>query len=506
MYKKTFIYLIVVILFMIILSAAVSAVGVRPLVLSFDLKPGESTDFELLLTPGSARETIDLIPYHPIQNLSGGLSYEVGNLTKHLALNWIELEQTQIVVPPGQEQVVRGQINVPFDAAGTHTAVIMVEQADDGTENQNLLNYKVRYAVRVNINIDRPGQRARAEISSLELSKNKEGNPQLVAHIKNASPVHFNASAEATIRDENNRLIERLNLVSEAAARANSLSTRIYPESEVNFQENLSQPLFPGDYNLQIFLRYGDNRQLVERKAITLEEELTKSGEVRHLSVEPELISEKIRAGAPVTQIIDLNNISNENYKVKINRNEVVDNSRYSLFNLGELQLRGGDELELESRKSERLVFILRSARDAAAGGYYGQLELAVVNAQEEEIETQTIDLEILVGEDWEYRVEAGDLDYQKEGAVQTFTLDFKNSSPVHIVPRVSLNLIDAEGVSIETMNLNSPEEKKQLLPEEMVQMSRKTSDIKAGTYTAEIIISHQNQEIEIIERTVIIE
>ena len=506
MNNRTVLSIITVILFIFIFSAAVSAAGVRPLVLSFDLKPGDSTDFELLLTPGESRETIELTQYHPTQNLSGGLNYEVGDPAKHLALNWIELEENQVIVPPGQEQIVRGQVSVPFDAAGSHTAVIMVEQAEQENSNQSMLNYRVRYAVRININIDRPGQRARAEISTLELAKNDEGNPQLVAHIKNSSALHFNAGAEATIRDENNRLIERLNLVSEAAARANNLETRIYPESEVRFQEDLSQPLFPGNYNLQVFMRYGDNRQLVERKSITLEEELTKSGEVRYLSFEPEIIAAEIRAGAPVTQVIDLNNISNQDYTVKINRAEVVDNSRYSLFNTGELQLRGGEELMIEKRDSERLVFIFRSPRDAEAGGYYGQLELAVIDENEETIETQTIDLEVLIGDDWEYSLDIAGFSFEEIEEVQTFTLDFKNSGPVHIIPRASMSLIDSEGVTVETINLRMPEEKVQLLPEEELKMTARTHEIEPGTYTARVVISNENQEIETIDQTVIIE
>jgi hypothetical protein len=381
----------------------------------------------------------------------------------------------------------------------------MVEQAEQANSNQSMLNYRVRYAVRININIDRPGQRARAEISTLELAKNNEGNPQLVAHIKNTSPLHFNASAEATIRDENNRLIERLNLVSEAAARANNLETRIYPESEVSFQEDLSQPLFPGNYNLQIFMRYGDNRQLVERKTITLEEELTKSGEVRYLSFEPEIIAAEIRAGAPVTQVIDLNNISNQNYTVKINRAEVVADSRYSLFNTGELQLRGGEEVMIEKRDSERLVFIYRSPRDAQAGGYYGQLELEVIDENEEKIETQTIDLEVLIGDNWEYSLDIASFNFEKIEEVQTFTLDFKNLSPVHIIPRASMSLIDSEGVTVETINLRMPEEKVQLLPEEELRMTARTHEIEPGPYTARIVISNENQEIETIDQRVII-
>lgn len=505
MFAKKRYFFVLLIFLLIVFSGSVLAAGVKPLILNFNLRPGESTDFELTLTPSGVRETISLTPYHPTQNLSGGLNYEVGDPTKHLALNWIELAESQVVVPPNQEQTVTGQIDVPYDAAGSHTAVIMVEQVDTADPNDNLLQFKVRYAARININIERPGQRARAEISKIELGKNETGDPQLISTIKNTSSLHFNAAAEATIRDKNNRLIEKLNIVSKAAARIKNLSTRIYPESTVNFQADLSQPIFPGEYNLQVFLNYGDNRKLVERKTITLEEKLSKSGKVRHLSFEPELIAKEIRAGAPVTEVIKLNNISNENYTVKINKKELIDNPAYSVFELGELQLRGGEKFKLTSRSSERLVLILRSPRDADNGGYYGQLELVVVAEDGEEIERQNIDLEILLGQDWQYEVGVEKLDYQKENEIQQFNLKLTNLSSVHILPGASLNLIDSAGVSVESFDLNLPEAKEKLLPEETVTMNKKTTDIEAGEYTAEIIIRNQGQEIETIKKTVTI-
>lgn len=499
-------YLVWGFLFLLIFfSSSILAAGVKPLILNFDLKPGESTNFELTLTPSGARETIKLTPYQPTQNLSGGLNYEVGDPTKHLALNWIELAESQVIVAPNQDRVVSGQINVPYDAAGSHTAVVMVEQVDSADQNDNLLQFKVRYAARININIDRPGQQMKAEISKIELKKNKDGNPELLSTIKNVSSLHFNAAAEATIRDENNRLIERLNVVSKAAARIDNLSTRIYPNSEVNFQADLSQPIFPGEYNLQVYLNYGDNRKLVERKTITLEEKLTKSGKVRHLSLEPELISKEIRAGGPVTQVIKLNNISNEDYKLKINKKELLTDPEHSVFKLGELQLRGEEDLELASRSSDRLVFILRSPRDANDGGYYGQLEVAVIDQNNEEIEKQNIDLEILVGQEWEYRVEVEDLKFKKEDQVQQFNLDLKNLSSVHILPEASLNLIDNEGVTVESFNFNLPEAKTKLLPEESITMNKKTTEIKAGSYTAEIIIRNKGEEIDTIKKTITI-
>ncbi|MFW5898202.1 MAG: hypothetical protein ACOCUG_04445, partial [Halanaerobium sp.] len=120
--------------------------------------------------------------------------------------------------------------------------------------------------------------------------------------------------------------------------------------------------------------------------------------------------------------------------------------------------------------------------------------------------ETQKIDLEVLIGEDWEYSLDIASFNFEKIEEVQTFTLDFKNSSPVHVIPRASMSLIDSEGVTVETINLRMPEEKEQLLPEEEVTMTARTHEIEAGTYTARVVISNQNQEIETIDQTVIIE
>ncbi|SIR53096.1 hypothetical protein [Halanaerobium kushneri] len=504
MFNKTIILFWIFIYFIVIFSGNSFAAGVKPLVLNFDLKPGETSNFVLTLTPGSVRETIDLIPYYPTQNLSGGLNYELGDSTTHPFLNWIELEKDQIIVPPGQEQIVRGRINVPYNAAGSHTAVIMVEQVDNENMNSGLLNFKVRYAVRININIERPGQRSRAEITELGLGKNKDGNPQISAHIKNVSPLYFNASAEATIRDENNRLIERLNIVSKAAARANNLNTRIYPNSEVIFQADLNQPLYPGEYNLQVYLKYGDNRQLVERKNITLKEELRKAGPRRYISFEPKIISKNLRAGSPVTQVIEINNLYNKEIKVKINKEEVVDDFDYSIFNTGELQLRGGEELLFDSRSSGRLVFIYRSPRDAAAGGYYGKLELEVFDQKDELLETRNIDLEMLIGEDWKYDAEIDEFEFLNDDGVQTFSLNLKNLSSIHINPGVLLVLKNNEDLVMKTINLSPSEElDDKLLPEKTVKMIQRTTGIETGTYKMEIIITDNEKEIKRIMSSV---
>ncbi len=497
MYRlKSLVYLIIIFVIILFFHLEVSAVGVKPLVLDYNMEPGQQEEFELIFTPGNMQETVILSLYNPTQNLTGGLNYSLGDPNIHPMLDWVRLEDEEIIINRGEETIVKGKIEIPYDAEGSHTAIIMVEPVEQEQENE-VFYFKLRYAVRLNIDIDKPGQRPRAEMTEIKFERNEEGNPIVYSHIKNVSSVNFDAQAEATIRDENNRLIERLNIASKVAARGNRISTKIYPNSEVIFSGELSQPLYPGEYTLQVYLKYGDNRQLVERKTITLEEELRKSGPRRYISFEPEIISDNLQAGAPSTQVIEINNLFNEEIKVKINPKELFEKGQHSLFNIGELQMRGGEEFVLEPRKSARSVMIFRSPRDASAGGYYGQLELEVFDKNDELLETRNIDLEMMIGEGWEYNAEINNFKFENQEGVQSFSFELKNLSSAHINPGAMVILKNGSDQIIKTVNLSAPEEVEKLLPEKSVNLIGKTTQIEAGTYNAEIVVTNNNQEIE---------
>ena len=44
----------------------VLAVGVRPLLFDFDVRPGDQLEFEINLMPGQRAEVVDLILYEPV--------------------------------------------------------------------------------------------------------------------------------------------------------------------------------------------------------------------------------------------------------------------------------------------------------------------------------------------------------------------------------------------------------------------------------------------------------
>ncbi|MDI9485693.1 MAG: hypothetical protein QM372_09545, partial [Bacillota bacterium] len=147
----------IVIALLILLSLHADAVGVRPMILDLDLKPGETVPFEIILTPGQGEEVIDLSLYQPVQLLTGALAYQQPEHEAFSAVGWVTLDKDQVSVYPGEETKVTGTVQVPFSAGGSHTVVIMVEPQTPTA--QQGITFQVRYAVRLNIRVERPGLR-----------------------------------------------------------------------------------------------------------------------------------------------------------------------------------------------------------------------------------------------------------------------------------------------------------------------------------------------------------
>ena len=140
---------------------------------------------------------------------------------------------------------------------------------------------------------------------------------------------------------------------------------------------------------------------------------------------------------------------------------------------------------------------IFRSPRDASAGGYYGQLELEVFDKDDELLETRNIDLEMMIGEDWDYKAEIDNFKFENQEGVQSFSFDLKNLSSAHINPGAVVILKNGSDQIIKTVNLSAAEEVEKLLPEKSTNLIGRTTLIEAGSYSAEIVITNNNQEIE---------
>ena len=110
------------------------------------------------------------------------MNYELANRDTFPVSSWITLENYQVRVLPGAETAVKGTIQVPFSAGGTYVVVIMVEPQTQVA--QQGITFRVRYAIRLNIRVNRPGLIPTCELTRFELVRGEEGEPVIRARLK----------------------------------------------------------------------------------------------------------------------------------------------------------------------------------------------------------------------------------------------------------------------------------------------------------------------------------
>jgi len=460
------------------------------------MEQGKTQEFELELTPEENQETVKLNLYYPRQQLTGTLSYEEENPEKHSVLSWLDLPE-EVIVPPGEKISVTVEVSVPYGVKGTHTAVIMVEPITEDVEGG--ITFQIRYAVRVNINVNSPGLRRRAEIQEFKLVANEEDKPVLQAMIKNPSSLSYNAAGEVTIRDENRNLIERVTIRSQYAAQGGRDETTIYPGSEVIFSGNVTEPLPAGTYDMQLFLYYADGRQVIKRKTIEIGDQYIDPENLEYIEVKPEMISEELRRGGAHTEAINIRNRMGDPLNIKIGTKQISSDYKRSLLNKFKLELRGDQQFKLEGRRSQRPVLIARAPReDIEDGGYYDSLQIAVFDPKtEERLQVKEIPMRFVVGEDYEYNGEVQGITTQRMENEVLLSTPVLNTGDIHFSPQARVYLIQDEEIQ-HTLFLEMAEEDDMILPERKGILSTYAQDIEPGKYTAEVTLRHAGEDISV--------
>ncbi len=456
--------------------------GVNPLSYNFEMSPGESREFNLTLLPGERQENILLNLHFPRQNLNGSVSYVDEETAQNEVAEWINIPGS-VRVPPGEQVRVTGTVNVPFGAAGSHTAVIMVEQ---DIEDQPGLQVRFRYAVNIHIDIPQPWLRESMNVIDFSLGPDSRERPELVAHIENPSDLSYGAYGEVTIRDENRRLVERV-VLGTAMGRQ---GTRIYPGAEVQFKNTVSAPLLAGDYDLRLFMRYGDGRQLIQSQQITLGDEFVRPDTLRYLEINPQSISSTVRLGGADTNPIQLQNRTGETLYYSVEQQEIALGYDHSIFENLEMQLMGSGRNTLSPRGQDRLMAFIRSSREEEEGGYYGNLELTVYSETGEVLETHIIEMEALVGEEEIYSVNLRDLQAHSDEAGTIISLSLQNSGNLAFSPRSTAYIYENEEEDAEilkTVRLNLPEDMRRVLPSLSGFMTGTVEDLESGEYPVRV-------------------
>lgn len=502
--KKKIVFAFIILILIISLSLKISAMQVVPMVINLYLEPGDSEEFQIKLSAGIARETYELYLMNTVQNIDGSLSYKEFNDDLSEVLNWISLEDEQVTLPANEERIIRGRVDVPFDAGGSHSAVIMVQQTEAVDRPGSFMSVRMRYAIRINIHVDRPGQIPRIEIEDFSLEADENGRPVISTHFKNTTNLSFPVAADVTIRGEDRRLLERVPVFSEVTSMARRDNFRVYPNSELIYKGEITEALFPGTYELQLFLRYADGRQIIKRKTVELGDEFLREEAIRYLSIEPEEIQLSMRPGTSSINVIQLNNRISEPILVKTRPVDIRSDYKHSIFSNFETETRGETEISIRPRGVGRQLLSFKTSRDLKPAGYYGFYEIDVYNQQGENLETHLINLSAIVGTDLEPESEIMNLTHSQNEDENIFSLTFKNNGLIHISPEANIQLIDEEQEVYANLTLSMEEER--ILPEVIGQMMVERNRILPGSYTAAVTLRASGVELDSQEFSIIIE
>jgi len=467
------------------------AVGVRPLVIEMNVHPGDEREFVIDLIPDAVEELVELVLYEPVQQLNGGLMYQLPEQPAFSPTSWVTFEETLVRVLPGQETSVRGTVRVPFSAAGSHTVVVMVETRPP--EDPSGFTFRVRYAVRLRIMVERMGLRPTAELTSLQVRPDDQGVPLIAARFHNTSALDYLVSGEATIRDEARRLVERVTLRSPAGSSAGLDSTRVYPGAEVEFVGRITRPLPPGEYWLQAFLRYGESGQIIRNETIVVEPgEFVYPGfdQSAAIIVDPATVTHELRAGERKSQIFEFESLSAEPVRIEVALGEVTAGYEYSLVDW--LDFRSQLEFILPARSKTRLALTIAVPRDALDGSYHGKAVFKIYSGVSGDLLSEAvIPIDVLVGTEHRREVQVRSLVVETVEEGTYLSLDLANIGNVAFLPQVSAALYDEDMVFVDRVVFEIQEEERWILPQEAKLLMAVTDPLEPGLYNVEIQVAH---------------
>jgi hypothetical protein len=492
--KKQLILLLGVISLVLVSSASSYAAGVKPLVIDIEAEAGEEKEFELTLTPSGQKEEVEFSLYKPVQAITGGLKYKKEDDKK----KWVSLAKEKVTVYPDQQKQVKGSVKIPFDAGGSYTKVIMVEPQQT-TKKKNGLKVKVRYAVRINIRVDRPGIYPQADIVDFGLEADENKKPVVNAVLKNPSQVDYLVGATATLRDQDRRLVEQVTLKSPEGNKPKSNKTRMYPESKVKYLGRLTKRITPGNYKLRVFFKYADNGQIIKSRDIEIKKgdfALPSPEELGALTVQPEKLDLNLAAKAHKSKVLRLNNQLSSAVKVVAQVDRSRKNYPHSLANW--LKLRGEQEFKLRANKRGQIILTTVVPDEVKAGSYHGKVSLKAFNPQTEEfISKSEVPITAVIGEEHDYQLEVKSLYTKPVEEGHLLSLDLLNAGAVFATPKAELVIETDEGKFIERVKATTVGDNSRILPETSERLQGLAKKLTAGNYTAEITINQAGQELK---------
>lgn len=273
LFKTNMQFVLVSLLALISGQALAADFVVSPMLIEIESEAPTAQPFSFAIT-GKGESAVKLSIFEMKQLESGYMSFSAADRSDAESIaNWIELEDDSFRIRDGETRVVNGQITVPRRAAGTNLIGIMVEE-DSPEEAQNGITVKVRYAVVINMRMSGFTNRGvRTSFEDLVVSQKDDGT-YVEGMFTNDSKIDEWLGSQAQIRDENNRLMARVDMRTDSAWQRNDTDSRVFPAAKVRVFGKLEEKIQPGEYKVIVRNRFAGRTQPAYRDIVRIEERI----------------------------------------------------------------------------------------------------------------------------------------------------------------------------------------------------------------------------------------
>ncbi len=494
--RKIYTIILLFILIIVVSSSSLLAIGVKPLSLNLIGKPGDTLNYKVTINPSDKPGLVKLSLCRVTQLLDGTRNYQPVDPSNYSVAGWFSFPNL-LKVFPGTPGEITGKVKLPLDAKGDYNMMLMVVPESERVMIQGI-NVMVRYGVELNVKADRPGLRATADVTSFDIIKDNNGMPEIQAKVKNTSALNYITFAYATIRNNQRKLIQKIDLLPGSYWEKNNYGDPIlYPEGELLYTGKVTEFLSPGQYELRLFYRFANNGQVLQSKMIDIKEGDYKfpAESVKKLKISPASIALEGRPGTMSMKAVKIENRLNQPVIVVVEGLEIEPNYPYSIFSNTVIDLKGGKQFTVGANQMAVRIISVKLPKEAPVQGNYGNLRIKVYSNEEKPIllDEVMVDLSATVIGDKKRAVEFTDLTGESNKDEYVVAAVFKNIGDVVVSPRISLILRDNEGKLVTKIFLGEGEEDISVLPNRMTTVNGNLNNIKPGDYVAELQATEGN-------------
>ena len=506
-FKRLIIFITIFIAIIFLQSIPLFAIGINPLVIELSAKPGDTVPFTITIIPAEKPEVVTLFLAKFTQQPNGGLSFEEVNPSSYPPANWVSFPSK---VNVGIEKIpISGTIKVPLNAVGGTYNLALMMDSESPVKGKNL-NVRIRFGVRFHLRVDWPGLRPSVQLDDFNIVKGEQGEPVIQTLVKNTSPIDFLFSATVTIRNNQKKLIERVEIKPKVSWEIKALETRMFPNGELLYVGNPKEALLPGDYELRLFYRYGTAGQIVKSKIINIKagEYIYPKSKLKVVKISPTNLEFSGKPGTSSLKALKFENFFDKSLFITVETVDFSQGYNFSILKNTEVEIKGGKQFTLEPGRMYVDIISVKFPKDAPVHVNYGLIKINVYlnDPNPTLIEDSVILLSAAVPGDYKLSAEVTNLLNEFNGDKYLLAAVVKNNGNVKICPTATAFIKNEEGKEIDTVKLAvEGDDNAFVYPDKVLTLTGFSEKLKSGKYYVVIKVNDGQKEIGTSELNLIV-